>query len=39
MQLKKNYAKWFIKPSFDYMRNTPPEIYNALNDNQRIMFF
>ena len=29
------YARWFIKPSFDYMRNTPSEIYNALDDNQK----
>lgn len=25
------YARWFIKPAFDYMQNTPLEIYNQLS--------
>ncbi len=29
------YARWFIKPSFDYMFNTPRKIYNKMTKNQK----
>jgi len=29
------YARWFIKPSFDYMKNTPKNIYKKLNKKQK----
>lgn len=29
------YARWFIKPSFDYMKNTPNDIYEQLTDSQK----
>lgn len=29
------YARWFIKPAFDFMQNTPEEIFNALSDEQK----
>ena len=29
------YSRWFIKPSFDFMQNTPAEIYNILTDKQK----
>ena len=29
------YARWFIKPSFDYMKNTPKEIYDRLTKKQK----
>lgn len=29
------YGRWFIKPSFDFTKNTPIEIYNQLNDSQK----
>lgn len=29
------YARWFIKPSFDFMRNTPDSIYSRMSDAQR----
>jgi len=29
------YARWFIKPSFDYMLNTPINIYKRLNKKQK----
>jgi ectoine hydroxylase-related dioxygenase (phytanoyl-CoA dioxygenase family) len=29
------YARWFIKPSFDYMKNTPKKIYNRLTKKQK----
>lgn len=29
------YARSFRKPVFDYMQNTPPEIYNNLTDQQK----
>ncbi|ABK47539.1 phytanoyl-CoA dioxygenase [Shewanella bicestrii] len=29
------YARWFIKPSFDFMQNTPEHIYNRMSDAQR----
>ena len=29
------YARWFIKPAFDYMENTPREIYNQLTTERR----
>ena len=29
------YARWFIKPAFEYMENTPSEIYNSLTDKQK----
>ena len=32
------YARWFIKPSFDYMQNTPIEIYEQLSpERKRLM--
>tara|TARA_B110000503_G_scaffold139878_1_gene229323 strand:- start:192 stop:1007 length:816 start_codon:yes stop_codon:yes gene_type:complete len=29
------YARWFIKPSFDYMKNTPTNIYKKLSKKQK----
>ena len=29
------YARWFIKPSFDYLQNTPLKIFNRLSKNQK----
>lgn len=29
------YARWFIKPAFDYMQNTPLEIYDALSPERK----
>ena len=29
------YARWFIKPSFDYMLNTPKNIFSKLNKKQK----
>ena len=29
------YARWFIKPAFDYMQNTPREIYDSLSQRSR----
>lgn len=29
------YGRWFIKPSFDFMKNTPRAIYNQLTDAQK----
>jgi len=29
------YARWFWKPSFDYMLNTPKHIFNQLSENQK----
>lgn len=29
------YGRWFIKPSFDFLKNTPIEIYNQLTDSQK----
>ena len=29
------YSRWFIKPCFDYMKNTPPEIYQKLTLSQK----
>ena len=29
------YARWFIKPSFDFMQNTPDYIFNNLTSNQK----
>lgn len=29
------YARWFIKPSFDYMKNTPKHIYKKLSKKQK----
>jgi ectoine hydroxylase-related dioxygenase (phytanoyl-CoA dioxygenase family) len=29
------YARWFIKPAFDYMQNTPKEIYDQLTLAQK----
>lgn len=31
------YARWFIKPSFDYMKNTPNKIYNKLTKKQKCL--
>ena len=32
------YARWFIKPAFDYMQNTPIEIYEQLSpERKRLM--
>lgn len=30
-----SYSKWFLKPSFDYNKNTPLKIYNRLNPYQK----
>jgi ectoine hydroxylase-related dioxygenase (phytanoyl-CoA dioxygenase family) len=29
------YARWFIKPSFDFMQNTPEDIFCNLTDQQK----
>jgi ectoine hydroxylase-related dioxygenase (phytanoyl-CoA dioxygenase family) len=29
------YGRWFIKPSFDFMKNMPHEIYNELTDERK----
>ncbi|MFY9311349.1 MAG: phytanoyl-CoA dioxygenase family protein [Bacteroidia bacterium] len=29
------YGRWFIKPSFDFLKNTPAEIYNQMTDSQK----
>ncbi|VEF25286.1 Phytanoyl-CoA dioxygenase (PhyH) [Shewanella baltica] len=29
------YARWFIKPSFDFMKNTPEHIYNQMSYAQK----
>ena len=29
------YARWFIRPSFDYMHNMPEEMFSKLTDNQK----
>jgi len=29
------YARWFIKPSFDFMHNTPEDIYTRMTDSQK----
>lgn len=29
------YGRWFIKPSFDFLQNTPIEIYNQMTDSQK----
>lgn len=29
------YARWFIKPSFDFMQNTPSYIYDKMTDAQK----
>jgi len=29
------YARWFIKPAFDYIKNTPKEIYDQLTSEQK----
>jgi len=29
------YGRWFIKPSFDFLKNTTPEIYKKLNNKQK----
>ncbi|MDP5144993.1 phytanoyl-CoA dioxygenase family protein [Shewanella sp. ULN5] len=29
------YARWFIKPSFDFMKNTPEYIYAQMSHNQK----
>ncbi len=29
------YARWFYKPSFDYMFNTPKKVFDKLNDSQK----
>lgn len=29
------YARWFIKPAWDYMQNTPPYMYDNLTSDQR----
>jgi ectoine hydroxylase-related dioxygenase (phytanoyl-CoA dioxygenase family) len=31
------YARWFIKPSFDYMKNTPMKIYSKLTKEQKAL--
>ena len=29
------YARWFLKPSFDFQKNTPIKTYNKMNKTQR----
>ena len=29
------YTRWFVKPSFDFMRNTPAHIYDKLTEAQK----
>ena len=29
------YGRWFIKPSFDFFKNTPKSIYKQLSDSQK----
>lgn len=29
------YARWFIKPSFDFMKNTPRKIYRKLTKTDK----
>lgn len=29
------YSRWFIKPSFDFMQNTPESVYEKLTDKQK----
>lgn len=29
------YARWFIKPSFDFMQNTPKAIFDSLTEEQK----
>jgi ectoine hydroxylase-related dioxygenase (phytanoyl-CoA dioxygenase family) len=29
------YSRWFIKPSFDFMQNTPKHIFESLTDKQK----
>ena len=29
------YARWFYKPSFDYMFNTPKKVFDKLNNSQK----
>ena len=31
------YARWFIKPSFDFMKNTPKNIYDQLTDDKKAL--
>lgn len=31
------YARWFIKPSFDFMKNTPLHIYNNMTNDQKAL--
>ena len=30
------YSRWFVKPSFDFMQNTPKHIFEALTEQQRL---
>ena len=35
-----SYSRWFIKPAFDFMKNTPKEIYDSLTiDQKRLLGF
>ena len=29
------YGRWFIKPSFDFLKNTPANIYDQMSDSQK----
>ena len=29
------YGRWFLKPSFDFQKNTPKKIFEKMNKNQR----
>jgi ectoine hydroxylase-related dioxygenase (phytanoyl-CoA dioxygenase family) len=29
------YARWFLKPSYDFQKNTPKKIFNKMNKNQK----
>lgn len=32
------YGRWFIKPSFDFMQNTPREVYERMSDAEKELF-
>lgn len=31
------YTRWFVKPSFDYMANTPRHLYDKMTDKQKLL--
>ena len=32
-----SYSRWFLKPDFDFNKNTPDKIFKKLNKNQKIL--